>query len=93
MCVFHREASITRDPDPLGAVVPWGGEYMFRSYFDYLQALIYVILNFVYRKNVFICGPLTSWGLSDWANSVTYSHNTYVSGKTAKDFQTSDTLL
>jgi len=25
VCEFHREASITRDPDPLGAVAPWGG--------------------------------------------------------------------
>ena len=24
-CVLHREASIMRDPDPLGAVAPWGG--------------------------------------------------------------------
>jgi hypothetical protein len=24
VCRFHREASITRDPDPLGPVAPWG---------------------------------------------------------------------
>jgi len=66
---------------------------MFRPYFDYLQALIHIILNLGYRKDVLVCGAVTSWGLSNWAHSVTYLHNTQVSGKTAKDLPSSETLL
>jgi hypothetical protein len=60
------------DPDPLGTLAPWGvgGSYMFRSYFDYFQALIYITISLGFRKNVLVCGVLTSWDLSNWANSV-----------------------